>query len=359
MKKLFVKALIATAVCACIAQEPGQSNISGTLWARYVAQRTGAKTDYSKFEIARGYFGWHYQFTNKISSRFTVDIFSDDKVDSKYKALTHGAGLKIKYAMLNFSEIYPDAAIEAGIIKNYFGVVYDWNYTAIDKALEDREKVCASADAGVALVGYIPKGFGEYQVAIYNGEGYNKTVPRDLDRFPIGSVNVRLIPIPGITLGASARYGRYEWYAVPDSLKGLNDGLLTDLAGVARFSYKFVDLWVEYISMTRQKDPDDEATKAKSEGFMIMPIITLKPIQLLAKYDKWNPKIYTAKDAYTNLTAGINYIMKYDARGNPLVQLQVNWQRKAYEIEKGEAGYKYPHDQLLVQLRYDFKSNPF
>jgi hypothetical protein len=261
--------------------------------------------------------------------------------------------------MLSFANIYPDATIEAGIIKNYFGTNYDWNYTVIDKALEDREKVIGSSDVGAALTGYIPKGFGEYQFAIYNGEGYNKTVPRDLDRFPVFSGNARFIPIPGVTLVASARYGRYEWYSIPDSLKGINDGKLMDLAGVGRITYKFVEVWVEYVSTMRHKNPDDDATKNTGEGFMIMPVLTINPIQLMAKYDKWNPNVHSPNDAYTNMVAGANYIIAKDSKGTPAVMLQVNWQRKTYEIEDGESGYKLPVDQLMVQLRYDFKSNPF
>ncbi len=111
------------------------------MWNRVIIEREAGEFTKKYFALERGYFRLEPKFNSKIKGRFNLDFFSDeDGLD--------GAGLKIKYAYLNFSELIPitDSKITVGLIKNYFGTIYDWNYTTIQKALEDKEKICSSTD---------------------------------------------------------------------------------------------------------------------------------------------------------------------------------------------------------------------
>ena len=341
MRKLLLLALI-----ACIAwagAEPGQSQIQAKTWFRYSLEMSDGETEYSGFDVARGYFVWTHQFTDGIGSKFNIDIYSSDKsTDSK------GAGLKIKAAYLEFKKLpFKDAKIQAGIVKNYFGTIYDWNYTTIQKALEDKEKVASSADAGIALAGYIPNGFGEYHLGLYNGEGYSK-FGDNINKYPAFSGNVRFIPIPGLTLGGSAQFSQDEEITI-DTLgtETTETWNIMKAAGILRFAKGPVDIWGEFLMMT-----EDETT---SQGFMIMPTFMLgKNFQLVARYDSWDKNTDVDDDAHTRIIAGVNYFISKNAKGAPETQLQVNWERKIPEAEDSE-----PVDGFAVQLRWEFKSNVF
>jgi len=165
----------------------GETKVSMVLWNRYTAEVSGGEINESAFSLERGYFRVEPMFNDKIKGRFNIDLFSDD-------AALDGAGLKLKYAYLDFSEVLPipESKISVGLIKHYFGTVYDWEYISIEKALEDKEGVASSTDYGFALYGYIPNGYGEYAISVLNGEGYKK-IGDDLDKEPEIAANFSVI----------------------------------------------------------------------------------------------------------------------------------------------------------------------
>lgn len=368
MKIFAIVSMVMLIVAAsALAQEPGQAQIAGTGWFRFTRYIKDDKPNNNSFQLARGYFTYYYKFSSKIGSRFTVDIYSD-------ASASQGAGLKLKYGFLDFA-LPKDLKFEAGVIKTYFGTIYDWDYTTIEKSLDDKEGVVKSADLGLALTGYIPAGYGEFQFGIYNGEGYNK-VGSKVDLYPLFTANTRLIPIPGVTLGGSVRYGKEEDTLVsallPDSTRDttLQDMNNMELSGVVRLSYKFIDIWGQYITKSWENlHPNDSIAKYSAAGYIIMPTIKmpfepLKNLQLVARYDFWDPQ--TGEDyennSYSRLIAGFNYFLTKDASGNPTTRVTLNWAKKSYEnkdLDEGDTGYKKPETDISLQLRWDFKSNPF
>ncbi|HPX09784.1 MAG TPA: hypothetical protein PLK65_01205 [Candidatus Cloacimonas sp.] len=174
-----------------------ETKLSGEFWGRWISEIAKRKDSEGNYEdklvsnylsLERGYLGLETKFSEQVKGRFTVDIFTTDKtyeyreyslVDSTLSYSTKsgsidGAGLKIKYAYLDFGGLIPvkDMTLTAGMQKVYFGSIYDWSYTLIGKAPSDEHKVVSSSDLGITLNGYLPSGFGEYQLGIYNGEGY-------------------------------------------------------------------------------------------------------------------------------------------------------------------------------------------
>ena len=328
--------LMLFAAIAFSANKPGQSQIGGKTWFRMNLESCDGETEAMGFEVARGYFTFSHQFSSAISGKFNIDIYSSDKSTD-----ASGAGLKIKAAYLEYSEILPDVKIQAGIIKNYFGTIYDWKYITIQKAPEDLNGVIASADAGVALTGYIPSGFGEYQLGIYNGEGYKKYLD-NIDKNPAFVANVRFIPFTGLTLGGSVHYSQFEF--ATDTLGNTENRKDMKVAGVLRGAYGPVELWGEYLM--REKD------EAQGSGLMVMPVVTLgRRFQLLGRYDIWDPDTDTDDDGHSLMVLGINYFLTKNGKGT---QLQFNWQRNTPEMADSE-----PTDNLCLQLRWEFKSNPF
>lgn len=311
----------------------GIEELKGKLevWNRVVVEREADEFTERYFALERGYIRLEPKFNSKISGRFNLDFFSDeDGLD--------GAGLKLKYAYLDFSELIPipESKITFGLIKNYFGTIYDWDYITIQKALEDLEKVCSSTDYGIGLYGYLPQGYGEYAIAVMNGEGYKKTAG-DVNLNPKFQANLRLIPIADVTVGGSVFYEDVS--PIPDtSISNLT------FAGVTRLVFGPVEAWGEYIY--------SDIEETTSHGFMIMPIIKLAKvadadIDLVGRYDYWDPNRDVDDNGHSRITGGFNWNILRDSKNSPVVMLQVNWEHTMYEIEEMDA-----IDLVMIQLRW-------
>ncbi len=312
----------------------GESQLKAYSWFRYTYEQEDGVTNMSEFAVKRGYLRWEHQFIEEIKSRVTLDFFSSHKDP-------HGAGLKLKDAYVDFKYLIPEGKITVGLQKNYFGLVYDWNYITIEKALEDKEKLVASRDYGISVGGNIPNGFGEWNLEIVNGEGYKKTGD-DINTEIAYLGNIRVILLPGITIGASllnenAKESPYEKRMLA--------------AGVGRIAYGPIDVWLEYL----WADRGDKNNPINSQGYMIMPILkdVLPNLDIVTRYDHWDPNMEEEKDGHERYIVGFNYHFTKGPKGTPGVMLQVNFERK-----QKEDGSK-PTDQLLVQLRWEFATDAF
>ncbi|MBN2018476.1 MAG: hypothetical protein JW794_10170 [Candidatus Cloacimonetes bacterium] len=311
------------------------TQIQMTVWNRYTYVKSGDEVTEDQFSLARGYLRLNHNFSSAIFGRFNVDFFSDeDGLD--------GAGLKIKYAYLDFKKLIPipDAVFTAGLMKKYFGTIYDWSYITVEKDPSDLYKVCSSTDYGLGISGLIPGGLGEYALALYNGEGYKKT-GSDVNKYPAFTGNVRVTPLPGITVGGSAiianKVGTSEPY-----------DKMTAYAGVGRFVFGPIDIWAEYL-MKNYTEESKTSCETKSAGFMVMPILKLFPnFELVFRYDQWDPNTDQDNDKKNMWIAGLNY---YCASN---VILQLNYENISYESSKSEDTKK-----IYAQLNWTFKTPKF
>jgi hypothetical protein len=306
-----------------------ETKISMTLWNRYTAEIVDGELNKSAFTLERGYFRIEPTFNDKVKGRFNIDVFSSDK-------FADGAGLKLKYAYLDFSNVLPipESSINAGLIKHYFGTIYDWEYITIQKALEDKEGVAASTDYGLALSGYIPGGYGEYEISVLNGEGYKKT-GGSLDKIPEIAGNLRLIPLPGVTIGGSVLYEN-------------NDSDRLAYAGVAHLSRGPFEIWGEYLA----QDKND----VTGNGFMAMPIIKLGgltgvDVDLIGRFDMWDGNTDVDNDGHMAITGGLNWNIVRDEKNAPQVFLQIQGEKTIFEDDALS-----DVNQLTVQLQWIFSN---
>lgn len=328
--KLAAVVIVSVAISALWGLEPGQSRIEAKNWLRYTLTRSGGETQRAGFSIARGYFGFTHQFTAKIKCTFTLDFSSSDNPSD-----AHGVAVKIKKAFLQVKD-FPlvGLSFEGGIVKNYFGLIYDWKYATIQKAPEDVARVCASADAGIALSGKFPGKFGKFQIVMLNGEGYSK-FGSEIDKFPLGGVNLRFSPAEFITIGGSAQYTRTT-----------ADSSTVDLlrsAGAGIISVKPVKIFAEYFL---KKMGDNTGA-----GFSAMPTINItENLMLVARFDLWDPSDKITDDEQKMFILGANWEFSHSPAG--VSKVQAEWEHKT-------TGGGDPTDELRLQLRWEFKSNPF
>jgi len=122
-------------------------------------------------------------------------------------------------------------------------------------------------------------------------------------------------------------------------------------AGVGRIGYGPIDAWLEYL----WADRGDKNNPINSQGYMIMPILkdVLPNLDIVTRYDHWDPNMEEEKDGHERYIAGFNYHFTKGSKGKPDVMLQVNFERK-----QKEDGSK-PVDQLLAQLRWEFSTGAF
>ncbi|MEO0091107.1 MAG: hypothetical protein ABIK61_00110 [candidate division WOR-3 bacterium] len=363
-----------------VALKAGETKVAGEIWNRYMMQRKDNKTTLNQFSFDRGYLTLEPKLSDKIKGRFTLDFFSSDKYND-------GAGIKVKYGFLQFAEPLPikESNLEIGLIKNYFGLVYDWTYPVIEKSFEDKEKVAAPVDYGIAFTGYLPQGFGEYAVGLYNGEGYTKTQSKVNTQFaPL--FNLRFTPIAGITLGGSVILdkpgvtGLVRPTTTPSRAESLFKNVYDKrraVAGITKLAFGPAEIWGEYltnyydstitIKISRPNIPDTITTTTyvyKSKGFSVTPVFYLSQLipidlDLVLRYDFWdsNTDIKDYKSAFSTMVIGGNYNILRGASADPVLTLQLNWQRKTYKKEDATiTEVKKPEDQIGVQLKWKFSS---
>ena len=373
-----------------------ETKLSGEFWGRWISEIAKRKDSEGNYEdklvsnylsLERGYLGLETKFSEQVKGRFTVDIFTTDKtyeyreyslVDSTLSYSTKsgsidGAGLKIKYAYVDFGGLIPvkDMTLTAGMQKVYFGSIYDWSYTLIGKAPSDEHKVVSSSDLGITLNGYLPSGFGEYQLGIYNGEGYKKVganLKENTDFAYLG--NLRVTPITGFTIGGSYMINTVERDKKLDGEiinSSYEEQKLTDI--YTRLAYGPVDLTGEYIikdvDFPNVKDINKTQTYTAT-GISIFPCLNLKAylpydLQLVGCYDIWDEsdRVETdkARNKVTASTIGVNYNFMPDETDNPSMQLQLNYTTKKYDEDNSHSDYadgKKDSSQINLQLKWKF-----
>lgn len=377
-----------------------ETKLSGEFWGRWInetAKKKDSSANYTDkmvsnyLSLERGYLGLETKFSEMTKARFTIDIFTTDKSheyiqDSlqtilPVEAITSpnkfgsvdGAGLKIKYAYVDFAGLVPvpDLTLSAGMQKVYFGTIYDWNYTLIGKAPTDEFKVANSADLGLTLNGYIPHGYGEYALGVYNGEGYKKVATSLKENTDFAYLaNLRLTPLPGITLGGSYMNNTVGRAKALDG-DGLNSSYEKQqlMDGLIRLAYGPLDVWGEYITKKVEFPNETSASKTKEYtaiGLSIVPIISLQDyintdVQLVGRYDSWDESdrilADKARSKLSAMTFGANYNFLHDESAVPAMQLQLNYTTKSYDEGSSHSDFtdgKKDTSQINLQLKWRF-----
>ncbi|MDY6787052.1 MAG: hypothetical protein SVK54_02890 [candidate division WOR-3 bacterium] len=339
MKKVLLLLTLAIVLLSAVSMHGMETKFKMELWNRYTADIVDRTIEESQFALKRGYFRLEPEFTDNIKGRFNLDFFSDeDGLD--------GAGLKLKYAYLDFNKLLPipESKVTFGLMKNYFGTIYTWDYTTIDKDPSDKYKVISSTDYGLGYYALIPGGFGEYSLQMSNGEGYKKT-GGDVDINPAFIGNLRVIPIPGITVGGSVYYTQ-KGLLNSDELLTAGDTTVMAAAGLAKISFGPLSLIGEYL----MKNIDSDGAYAyMGMGSFSMGKISGFDMDIVARYDKSDPDKDTADDGSQMILGGINYYILRASKNSPAVWLQANYSRTMYEDATID-----DVDEIALQLRWVF-----
>lgn len=324
-----------------------ETKVSMELWNRWTYETIDGDVQQNSLSLKRGYFRLEPVFSSKIKGRFNLDFFSSD-------VFPDGVGMKLKYAYLDFSELIPlkDTKITIGLMKTYFGTIYDWNYTTIEKDPSDKYKFVSSTDYGMGLSGYLPNGFGTYDVAVYNGEGYKKT-GSDLNKDMNFVGNIRVIPIVGVTIGGSYMMKTAKDSQIDDGTGNMIDNLDREeysmMAGVGKVAFGHVSVSAQYLNKVKSMPNDDTKDDVTTSVISVMPVFKASDkFDIVARYDIYDPNTDTDDDGENTLVVGANYNIIRDAKNHPTLFVQANYETTTFE-DKSDA-----ENTIMVQLRWLF-----
>jgi hypothetical protein len=381
-RKSVIVLLTVILVGSLFALNKGETELENNGWFRYTTVMP--KFDFANatrgdFTLERGYIRLSHQWTNDLFSKMTVDVLSS----SSY---ADGASIRLKEAYIDYALPLKETKFTAGLQKNYFSLIYSWDYTNIEKSLADKEGVLASADYGLTLNGYLPKGMGEWELGAYDGEGYKKAFAssvNQVNRIPAWVANLRLTPVGGITLGSSFLYNSKDMSAYKngssfrsgDTLRfnaDTNNLGRLGIAPMAKVALGPVSVLGEYIIYNYKRDLSffrmtkdsaghvtDSTLNSKDKkfamnGFSVVPVVSLlkRKLELVGRYDMWNVKADNVKDtlkSHTLVGLGANWHFARREKGKPGCELQLGWER-----EQPVAKSVKPTDTFMAQFRFEW-----
>ena len=391
MKKTVVAMLLAILAAGSVyALNPGESELEYNGWFRYTNQSTKfqiTKPTASRSTIERNYVRAAHQWTSKLYSKLSLDFLSS----SSY---ADGASVRIKEAYVDMGLPIKDFTFTAGVQKHYFGEIYSWDYTHPDKSLADAQGVCASADYGVTVNGFLPQGWGELQLGAYNGEGYKVTGAKN-SASPELLGNLRLTPIAGLQVGASVFNKVKDISAFANSTGKLSTDRKTwfnpdtanrkrlAIAPMAKVAVGPVSLTGEYIMYSYTRDYSqytaDSATGKvdstslthktkdyKMSGIDLLPVVTLlnQHLDVFGRFSTWQQKDQSGDSMPINKAkslmrygAGFNWHFLRRAGGSkPAVAFQFAWVHEQSEALKAApaTGKVDPTDTFMAQFRMEW-----
>jgi hypothetical protein len=390
MQKTVIAALLAMlAAGPILALDPGQSELEYNGWFRYLNKSTKFKVTEpteSRSLIERNYLRASHQWTTALFSKLSLDFHS---ASGNY---SDGATVRIKEAYLDMALPVKDFTFTAGVQKHYFGLIYSWDYLHPDKSLADAQGVCASADYGVTVNGFLPKGLGELQLGAYNGEGYKISGAKN-SIAPELLASLRLTPFAGIQLGASVFSKAKDFSAYANNKKGRSsDGKMFELgdtanmkrfalAPMAKIAIGPVSLLGEYImySYTREysfyalnKDSlgnviDSTLTEKSKDyamsGIDLLPVVSLinRKLEVFGRFSTWERKEQSGDSmpvaldkSLTRYGGGFNwYFLRRAGGSKPAAMFQLAWVRD--QSRKEVEGKKVdPVDTFMAQFRFEW-----
>jgi phosphate-selective porin OprO/OprP len=301
-------------------------NISGYTQVRFQSQQEAGKVDYADIRRAR------LDFRGNIAPTWEYDVQFDLAVSPK---LIDGYAAYKPFDILK---------LQAGQFKVPFSLE---NVTG-DNTLEtiDRSQVVEALvargkdvignhngrDQGIQASGSLLKIHDrfivDYFVGGFNGNGINNT---DNNESKDAVARLVLHPVKGLDVGGSW-YNGYDKFGTPAAVNQIR----TRIGGELVYIYKFASIRGEYIK------GEDGILKREGYYAQASAYIYKRKLQLVGKYDFYDPNTEKDNDASKYYVGGINYYF------NDFAKIQVNASVREEEIKN------FNNDLINVQLQIGF-----
>lgn len=313
------------------AKVAGAIKIKGYVQARYESDQTASSSD--TFKVKSAYVvpygtivpGWDFE----------VEI---DAADT--------AGKPLRNAFIAYTALKPYATIRIGQQKPSYSEEF-WTSSSVIDTIERALAVTslsAERDIGLNVFGELFKNKLDYGLGVFNGTGINTTDTNDIKDFAGRLVFSPFKGSKGVLDGLSAGGAFWTGSQRQTTFDSTSvAGNINRYAGLLAYRYERLKLQGEYLSQTLDKVAGGEK---KSDGWYVLGVYDLMKkdhpqLQLVAKYEEYDPDTDVSDNKQDITTVGLNYFF------NKAVKVMVN-----YRI-KNETP-KVKNDQFLVQFQLKF-----
>ena len=330
--------------------EETRVTIGATFYTNYSISMEDADEDRNAFEVSRAYFTANMDLEDDWSARLTLETRRNDAAgDSELEVY-------YKYAYAEYGG-FADASITGGQIKTPW-VPFDeglWGYRMEGEVFTAREGYLSSADLGISFRRDLFENYGEYHVAILNGEGTrNPERAGAAGKFKSLQARITVVPFPddpfltGLKIHQFIDVGQYasdeqrlrELLAVTFHTEHYRVGLQYLWARDPEYRMASVHPSLSTTPSTREQT---------GQGFSLWGHLGLgvfggpEELAVVGRFDQLDPSEKISQDSHARGIIGVSY------RASKNTLFLLDWERTVYEETDGRA------DESILFLHFELK----
>ncbi|HEY6065185.1 MAG TPA: hypothetical protein VIY96_03460 [Thermoanaerobaculia bacterium] len=279
--------------------------VGGVLFADYTWQEEPETRDANgdlvhpnSFNIARAYVNVTGQLHHLVAFRVTPDVSRETGSGSTLSG-SYVFRLKNAYAQLNLDDWLPTSTwVRLGLQPTPYTEMIEsvYRYRFQGNVFVEREGFLSTADAGIAAHLPFPADFGDLVLAVYNGEGYQKSETNDQKAF---QVRATVRPAPRVPIVKGIRLTGF-W----DADHYVRDAKRQRAIGAVTFEHPYVNAGFEYIDAKDQTTRADRELHAKGWSFFVEPK-TAFGLAGIVRHDELEPDSDGNDSRKTRTMAGV------------------------------------------------------
>lgn len=325
---------------------------SGYAWLRETgttAQYSDKRLDSSKASIERLYLKWKLKYENSLEGNLTLDVpmKSGNTANSDWTAL-------VKFAYVDVKDLLPaNGLLRLGVQPLYFAMLDKWEYQMTYKPLEDQVGLLSSSDLGASMQWLLPEGWGDYQMAVYGGNGFAK--PSETENNAATDMSLNITPLPGFSIRGSIYNSVVSTIDASKSDEGEQTGKWYNAAAV---NYYVGPLWFMWEGVEGMKPNTLMTDSFKISGNSKLVMWDVNDQWTLGiREDIFNPDVNNeigSNDTKDSAQDRMIYAVNYKWAKDLLVQL--NYSKLTYDggNQAFATGARDTEYQTVLQLKWSY-----
>ncbi len=341
LRRAAIVALLATATGPATLAAQGVT-VGGLAYTQYAYQLTDTANHVNNFDITRAYVNLISKFSGGVSTRVTADV---------YRTADGSLGYRLKYAYAGYTPPHSPLTFKLGQIHTPW---LDWEEALWDyrmqgtMALERGDQIAprsylSSADFGAGVDGVWGADRVNLQVAVVNGENYNKA-PGDQRKDLMGRVSVRVLETDDSSRVGGLRITGYGQLGKPTT-----GGRRNRFLGMVSYRSKRATLAAEY-AITKDSVTAGPVPKTNGRVFSAFGVyhIPRSRAAVVGRLDVLDPNTNAANDRQTRIIGGVSYEL------SPHLRLLADLDHLSYKGGAPTAALEATRSQALLQAQFTF-----
>jgi hypothetical protein len=335
-----------TASLAAQGSPAPQVTVGGVVYTQFVYQLKDTANHLNNFDITRAYVNVLGKFSGGVSTRVTADI---------YRNADGSLGYRLKYAFAGYTPAGSALTFKIGQIHTPW---LDWEEALWDYRMQgqmalERNGIAYAAN-GTPTAGYTSSSdFGagvdgkwgpdqvNMQVAVVNGENYNKA-PGDRGKDLMARLSARVIDTDDSSRVGGLRVTLYGQYG-----KSTGGGTRNRLLAMVSYRSKQVTLAAEAAATQDWIVASADTNGHVYSAFGVYKFADRKAA-VIARVDIAHPQAGSTTDKQTRLIGGVSYQLSSNWR------LLADWDHVSYQTDPANLAFNPTRSQALFQTQFTF-----